>query len=124
MQLRIGLMMWFTGLLFVQLNGGTCGGGDLEVVNGRAVNPGGATIVAISCANIPLTQTEFTVLNLDNFSTRITAGIGAGSFLFDQTFNLPFSDALVQAAVLQAQNLLTAAGAAHFSDPTLIASQR
>jgi hypothetical protein len=52
----------------------------------------------------------------------LRARIGNGSFLYDQTFNVPFSDPQVQAAITQAHNVLAGAGAVSFTGPAQISS--
>ena len=52
------------------------------------------------------------------YSTRITARVGAGPLLFDQTLSVPFTDASVQTAIQQARTQLTNAGATSFTGPT------
>ena len=54
---------------------------------------------------------------LTTFSTELRARIGNGSFLYDQTFNVPFSDPQVQSAITQAHNVLSGAGAVTFTGP-------
>jgi hypothetical protein len=59
---------------------------------------------------------------VDTFSTELRARIGNGSFLYDQTFNVAFSDPQVQAAITAARNVLAGAGAVNFTNPALISS--
>ena len=54
---------------------------------------------------------------MNNYLTRLTARIGSGPLLYDQTFNVQFSDATVQAAIQQARTQLTNAGAVSISGP-------
>ena len=69
------------------------------------------------------TDTFLSSVRMDDFLTRITAQLAGGPILFDQSFNLHISDAIVQSAVANAQNILNAAGAATISGPNLIFSQ-
>ena len=61
------------------------------------------------------TQTLHTTNNngadVNNYLTRLTARIGSGPLLYDQTFAAQLSDATVQAAIQQARTQLTNAGA-------------
>jgi hypothetical protein len=66
------------------------------------------------------TQTLHTTNNaveVDNFLTRLTARIGNGALLYDQTFNVQLSDPTVQTAIQQARAQLTNAGAVSISGP-------
>ena len=55
--------------------------------------------------------------DVNNYLTRLTARIGSGPLLYDQTFNVQLSDATVQAAIQQARTQLTNAGAVSISGP-------
>jgi hypothetical protein len=89
------------------------------LVNNTAINPGGTSVFTPACADTQVIQTTFATNNLNTYLTTITAELAGGAFLFDQSFNLPFSDPTVQAAILQAQGLLTNAGALSFTGPIL-----
>jgi hypothetical protein len=98
----------------------------------RAPMPGGPLVRLVALAAIAMAQVwaqtgSFTLttshsstqtientavsVRADNFSTRITARVGMGPLLYDQTLPLPFSDPAVQALVTAAQNTLIGAGA-------------
>ena len=47
---------------------------------------------------------------------------GGGTYVFDQTYNVAFTDPTVQSAIMQAKSLLTNAGAASFTGPTQLSS--
>ena len=74
------------------------------------------------------TQTLHTTNNVgsdvNNYLTRLTARIGGGPLLYDQTFNVQLSDATVQAAIQQARTQLTNAGAVSISGPNLLTNAR
>jgi hypothetical protein len=73
-----------------------------------AFNPGGQEVITNSTTstfvdvNTPSTQT------VSQFSTTIDATLNGGASVFDQTFALQFSDPTVQAAVTEADAILTA----------------
>ena len=85
-----------------------------------AANPGGTYIVTSS--NFNHTQYADTPVSLTDhtYATTVDALLGGGS-VFDMTFALPYADPTVQAAVAQADALLTADGAA-FGAPALASS--
>ena len=66
---------------------------------------------------------QLATLRYDDYETRVTARMGAGPVLYDQTFPLRFSDPSVQAAVAAATAALQGAGAVTIQGPTLISSQ-
>ena len=74
------------------------------------------------------TQTLHTTNNngadVNNYLTRLTARIGSGPVLYDQTFAVQLSDATVQAAIQQARTQLTNAGAVSISGPNQQANVR
>ena len=61
---------------------------------------------------------------VNNYATRLTARIGTGSLLYDQSFNAPVTDAAVQAAIQQARTQLTTAGAKSISGPNQLTNSR
>ena len=85
-------------------------------------NPGGNAVVTQSCSQTQVLQMTTVTNSVSAYQTTITAELGSGPFLFDASFNLPYSDAVVQAAVLQAEDDLFSAGAASYSGPTLVSS--
>jgi hypothetical protein len=48
----------------------------------------------------------------------------AQSYLFDQTYNVAFTDPTVQAAIAQAKSVLAGAGARYYAGPTQLSSNR
>lgn len=66
---------------------------------------------------------QLATFRYDEYETRVTARMGAGPSVFDQTFPLPFSDPAVQAAISAASAALRGAGAVAIQGPNLISSQ-
>jgi hypothetical protein len=79
--------------------------------------------LALLGAQVARATSTVTVSTTHTFTTEITARMLGGALLFDQSFNLPFDDPFVQAEVLQAEAVLTVAGANSFLGPTLISEQ-
>ena len=88
----------------------------------NTTNPGGKTVVTTSCSQTQVVQTMTATNSVNTYQTTITAELGNGMFLFDASFDLPYSDASVQAAVVQAEADLVSAGAASYSGPTLVSN--
>ena len=81
------------------------------------------TAVTTSQAEVDtITTTNATPQRVDTYSTEVRARIGTGSFLYDQTFKVAFSDPQVVAAITQARNVLTGAGGVNLTGPTQISS--
>ena len=59
---------------------------------------------------------------VNEFSVQLIAQTSGGNAVFDQTFNVAYSDPTVQAAVLQAEGDLSSAGESSFNGPTLASS--
>ncbi len=87
-------------------------------------NPGGSFVVTNSCSRTQVLQATTATNSVNAYQTTVTAELGSGPFLFDASFNLPYSNAVVQAAVLQAENDLFSAGAASYSGPTLVSNSQ
>ena len=85
-------------------------------------NPGGSYVITNSCSRTQVLQATTATNTVNAYQTTVTSELGSGPFLFDASFNLPYSDAVVQAEVLQAENDLFSAGAASDSGPTLVSS--
>ena len=75
------------------------------------------TTFSTSTSRTQTFQTTNKAVEVDNYLTRLTARIGSGPLLYDQTFNVQLSDPAVQAAILQARTILTNAGAVSISGP-------
>jgi hypothetical protein len=56
------------------------------------------------------------------FQVELKARMQGGSYLFDHTYNVAFSDPSITAAIAQAKSLLTGAGAVSFTGPTQLSS--
>ena len=83
---------------------------------------GNSITTTTSTAELDTINTTNVTQRVDTFSTELRARIGNGPFLYDQTFNVAFSDPQVQAAINTARNVLTGAGAVSFTGPTQISS--
>jgi hypothetical protein len=81
-----------------------------------------STPTSVSAAEVDTINTTNVTQRVDTFSTELRARIGNGSFLYDQTFNVAFSDPTVQNAINAARNVLTGAGAVTITGPTQISS--
>jgi hypothetical protein len=75
------------------------------------------TTVTTSSSRTQTFHTTNTTAEVDNFVTRLTARIGSGPLLYDQTFNVQLSDPTVQAAIQQARIQLANAGAISINGP-------
>ena len=85
---------------------------------GIVPNPGGSVVVTNSTTET-ITYIDTTVTQrVDAFSTTLR-GLLNGNPVFSQTYSAPFSDPAVQAAVTQADSILSGAGAS-FGGPKLI----
>ena len=80
---------------------------------------------ATSTLNFTTSSAELDTINTttvnqsaNQFSTELIAQMAGGPVLFDQTFNVAYSDPTVQAAVAQAAGVLTGAGATSITGPT------
>ena len=67
-------------------------------------------------------QTTTVTQRVDQFSTRVIGRIAGGAIVFDQTFTNAFSNSVVQAALAQATNALTGAGAGDITGPTMLSN--
>jgi hypothetical protein len=98
----------------VLILGALCGGLAYGAV---APNPGGtvvttnSTSATIGYVDTPVTQ------RVDLYSTTVVA-LQNGSQVFSQSFSVPFTDAAVQAAIVQANGILSGRGAT-FGAPAL-----
>ena len=75
----------------------------------NVTNPGGGFVVTSSCSQTQVLQATTATNSVSAYQTTITAELGSGPFLFDASFNLPYSDPAVQGAVLQAEGDLFSA---------------
>ncbi|HYL77553.1 MAG TPA: hypothetical protein VEU96_25290 [Bryobacteraceae bacterium] len=83
---------------------------------------GNSITSSTSQAEVDTFNTTNVTQRVDTFSTEIRARIGNGPFLYDQTFNVAFSDPTVQNAITAARNVLTGAGGVTITGPTQISS--
>ena len=93
-----------------------------DLTRNYAPNPGPPSNTFTTLTQTNTTQYADTPVSLTDhtYSTTVDALLGGGS-VFDMTFALPYADPTVQAAVAQADALLTADGAA-FGAPALASS--
>ena len=104
--------------VYVQIVGN--GGGT---VTKQVLNIAGTVSSTASKAEIDtINTTTSTPVRVDTYSTELRARIGTGSYLYDQTFKVAFSDSQVQAAITQARNALTGAGGVNLTGPTQIST--
>ena len=82
------------------------------------------TNYSTSCVAIDQDTTANVTQQVDTFQVELKARMQGGSYLFDQTYNVAFTDPTVQAAVTQAKSLLTGAGAVSFTGPTQLSSSQ
>ena len=101
----------FGGLIFSLLFNST----GLSQVGGTATSTLNFTT---SSAELDTINTTTVNQSANQFSTELIAQMAGGPVLFDQTFNVAYSDPTVQAAVAQAAGVLTGAGATSITGPT------
>ncbi len=75
-----------------------------------------STATVETIIDTPVTQ------QVNTYSTKLTAEMQGGPVLYDQTFPVPFADAVFQSAIGSAESVLTGAGAVSFLGPTLLSS--
>jgi len=77
----------------------------------------------VSSAEIDTYNTTSVSQQANTYQVELKARMSGGStYVFDQTYNVAFTDPTVQAAITQAKNLLTGAGALSFTGPTQLSS--
>src|ERR1035438_6550194 len=87
-----------------------------------AFNPGGSVVVTNSTSSYSSGFVDTPVASrVDQYQTTLTATLGSGQQVYQQTFNLPFTDPAVQAAVTQAGAVLKKDGAT-FGSPAQTSS--
>jgi len=92
-----------------------------EYFSGNAA--GNCSTVSSSFTSSQQIETTQVDQRLDQYMTRLTANLFGGPVVYDQTFNLPFSDAVVQDAVLAAQLALQGlASPLTFTGPDLLSN--
>jgi len=82
----------------------------------------GTTTTTYSTSTDTIYNTSYSQVTLPmyTFSTELLAFMQGGPVLYDQTFNLPFLNPQVQAAIGTAQGVLTTNGAYSILGPTLL----
>lgn len=80
------------------------------------------TTTTTSTAEVDTVNTTNVAQQVNTFQVELKARMQGGAVVFDQTFNVAYSDLTVQAAVTQARNLLTTAGALYFTGPTQLSN--
>ncbi len=101
----------FGGLIFSLLFNST----GLAQVGGTATS---TLNITTSSAELDTINTTTVNQSANQFSTELIAQMAGGPVLFDQTFNVAYSDPTVQAAVAQAAGVLTGARATSITGPT------
>jgi hypothetical protein len=61
---------------------------------------------------------------VNTFQTELKARVQGGSYLFDQTYSVAFTDPSFAAHITQAKGVLTGAGAVSFTGPTQLSSNQ
>jgi hypothetical protein len=75
-----------------------------------------------STAEIDTYNTTNVTQQVNTYQVELKARMQGGSYVFDQIYNVAFTDPTVQAAITQAENLLTGDGATSFTGPTQLSS--
>jgi hypothetical protein len=88
----------------------------LPVAAFAAVGGGGTNTTTYSTSTRTISDTTNIAVTqqVDTFAVELIVRMQGGSTLYDQTFNVAFADPTVQAALVTAQGVLTANGAASF----------
>jgi MYXO-CTERM domain-containing protein len=89
--------------------------------NCYAPNPGGSVVVTNSTSSTFVNVDTPVTQRVDDYSTTLTAVLNGNQTVFNQTFALPFNDAAVQTALMQADAIL-AADKANAKAPVLTAN--
>jgi uncharacterized protein (TIGR03437 family) len=88
-------------------------------------NPGNGTVTDTSTlAEIDTYNTTSVTQQVNTRQVELKARMQGGAYLFDQTYNVAFTDPSIAAAITQAKNLLTNAGALSFTGPTQLSSSQ
>ena len=92
----------------------------LSLLASTALLPQTGTGITTNTTSTSRTQTLHTTsatAEVNHYLTRLTARVGVGPLLYDQSFNAQLADPSVQAAIQQARALLAGAGANSISGP-------
>ncbi len=82
------------------------------------------TTFTSSLAEVDTYNTTNVTQQVNTFSTELKARMAGGSYLFDQTYNVAFTDPSITAAIASAKSVLTGAGAVSFTGPTQLSSNQ
>ena len=91
-------------------------------VNGNPGPNAGNTTFSVSTTCSEQVMTTNLTQRVDQFSTELLVRQLGGPLLLDQTFAAPFTDPVVQAALMSARQLLASQGATGFIGPTLLSN--
>jgi uncharacterized repeat protein (TIGR01451 family) len=89
-----------------------------SVVSTVTNNPSTGTTYTTSVVNYDTLLSSNVTQQLTNYSTELIAKLPNGTVVYDQTFNVPYLNGSVQAAITTAAADLTNAGAASYTGPT------
>jgi len=79
---------------------------------------------SVSTSRTQTLHTTSATAEVNTYLTRLTARIGTGPLIYDQSFNSQFADPTVQAALQQARSQLANAGATSIAGPNLQSNTR
>ena len=82
------------------------------------------TTFTTSTAEVDTYNTTNVTQRVDTYTVQLKARIQGGTTVFDQTYHVAFSDALVLGGVAQAQAALTAVGAKQVQGPSQLSSSQ
>jgi uncharacterized protein (TIGR03437 family) len=77
-----------------------------------------------SVAEVDTYNTTNVTQQANTYQVELKARMQGGAYLFDQTYNVAFTDPSIAAAIAQAKNVLTNAGAVSFTGPTQLSSNQ
>ena len=89
---------------------------------GIAADLGGITDYTTTVAEIDTYNTTNVTQEVNAYQVELKARMQGNTYLYDQTFNVPFADSTVQAAITQAKSVLTQTGALSLTGPTQLSS--
>jgi len=87
-----------------------------------AVTATNTTNFTFSTVTIYTDTTANVTQQVNTYLVELKARMQGGAYLFDQTYNVAYTDPSIQAAITQAENLLTNAAAVSFTGPTQLSS--
>jgi hypothetical protein len=77
-----------------------------------------------SVAEVDTYNTTSVTQQVNTYQVELKARMQGGAYLFDQTYSVAFTDPSIAAAIVQAKNLLTNAGAVSLTGPTQLSSNQ